>query len=725
LADLWSKGWGQPQPYTCSGGLPQHWSPVTGEPLSTTSPNDIWIGDNAWLLVALKHYRQVTNNSSYDELIQRLLDWHICLRNHTPDEGIYAGFTKDGDFIRDRRDFPPTKHPEGSIDAYGALGGMGNNAEQIRSSIKIWLTDTVWITRTPNVCFKRGILNEFDLPLDHVSWGYLALSNEYECILSYAESLHARTLALDDRHFIDTSPESPWQINPNGGCTATLSQEPYENHYTLKVTYSCPFDLLDNKWFRVYRSDIHPTVTDGFGYSFWIKGNEHGHILEAKIKNTTDETYGHSFTMTGTAWTNWKKINLPYYDLEHWWGGSNNNPLYTIQEFDFAVKNTNSPITTGELWIGSIWYRDQGVIPLPVDGFVDFESNAEKNSLWLQGTGHMATAYYVSGQTEKWKHYLDELTKVLQPAISGQGLGIPNKIGTDWDSQLPVPETEASAWYIIASQGLNPFAPRITGDTFNVGRGLSLTVASPGVLVNDWDGVSDTLTTTLVISPSHGNVILDPNGSFTYTPSSGYTGIDTFTYQVSNDLTQLGMAIVTLNIFDPITVTKQITQTNQWYDFQDVCTSLWFSDTGNVEVVTITLNYHYPSVKFDGLPRQYKITANSDVFTAQLSLCYEDSDLVAAGIPLTRQTDLRPYRYNGEDWLVVSPVVVNTDANRITATLVTDFSEWGIGTSQDHPTAVTLFSLKDVIHALPWVGILASIMVGANALVNRKKPFRE
>jgi VCBS repeat-containing protein len=54
------------------------------------------------------------------------------------------------------------------------------------------------------------------------------------------------------------------------------------------------------------------------------------------------------------------------------------------------------------------------------------------------------------------------------------------------------------------------------------------------VLANDTDADGNTLTAVKVSDPAHGTVTLNSDGSFTYTPSSGYTGTDSFTYQASD-----------------------------------------------------------------------------------------------------------------------------------------------------------------------------------------------
>lgn len=73
-------------------------------------------------------------------------------------------------------------------------------------------------------------------------------------------------------------------------------------------------------------------------------------------------------------------------------------------------------------------------------------------------------------------------------------------------------------------------APVAAGDSYSTVQGTSLVVPAPGVLANDSDADSPTITAALISGPSHGTLLLNTNGSFTYTPGSGFAGFDTFTY---------------------------------------------------------------------------------------------------------------------------------------------------------------------------------------------------
>ncbi|GAB5389127.1 MAG: hypothetical protein Alpg2KO_20950 [Alphaproteobacteria bacterium] len=73
------------------------------------------------------------------------------------------------------------------------------------------------------------------------------------------------------------------------------------------------------------------------------------------------------------------------------------------------------------------------------------------------------------------------------------------------------------------------------------------------VLANDTDIEGDDLSATLLGQPANGAAIISPGGSFVYTPNPGFTGVDSFTYQVSDgNSTDTGTVTVTvLAVNDP------------------------------------------------------------------------------------------------------------------------------------------------------------------------------
>jgi VCBS repeat-containing protein len=72
--------------------------------------------------------------------------------------------------------------------------------------------------------------------------------------------------------------------------------------------------------------------------------------------------------------------------------------------------------------------------------------------------------------------------------------------------------------------------------------------AGSGVLANDHDAQGDAMIASLFANAQHGTVVLNGDGSFTYTPNAGYTGMDSFLYWVNDGEMQSALAAVTLVI---------------------------------------------------------------------------------------------------------------------------------------------------------------------------------
>src|SRR5262249_49435750 len=69
-----------------------------------------------------------------------------------------------------------------------------------------------------------------------------------------------------------------------------------------------------------------------------------------------------------------------------------------------------------------------------------------------------------------------------------------------------------------------------------------------GVLGNDTDPDGDLLHALLVTGPAHGTVTLNPDGTFTYTPSPNFNGIDSFTYKANDGSLDSNVATVTITV---------------------------------------------------------------------------------------------------------------------------------------------------------------------------------
>jgi hypothetical protein len=78
-----------------------------------------------------------------------------------------------------------------------------------------------------------------------------------------------------------------------------------------------------------------------------------------------------------------------------------------------------------------------------------------------------------------------------------------------------------------------------------------LNVSAPGVLGNDADIDSASLQAQLVAGPANGVLLLNANGSFSYTPTSGYSGPDSFSYVATDSQATSGVAVVSFTVSPP------------------------------------------------------------------------------------------------------------------------------------------------------------------------------
>jgi gliding motility-associated-like protein len=98
------------------------------------------------------------------------------------------------------------------------------------------------------------------------------------------------------------------------------------------------------------------------------------------------------------------------------------------------------------------------------------------------------------------------------------------------DSGIPLPELCGQDTIIITIQPVND-PPTIVNDTVSVNPGSSVT---DNLLDNDSDIEETTLVAnpTPISGPSNGDIVINEDGSFTYTPDSGFVGTDTVVVEV-------------------------------------------------------------------------------------------------------------------------------------------------------------------------------------------------
>ncbi len=102
-----------------------------------------------------------------------------------------------------------------------------------------------------------------------------------------------------------------------------------------------------------------------------------------------------------------------------------------------------------------------------------------------------------------------------------------------------------------APEPLTNTPPVANDDSFTLDADTTFTSSAPGVLANDSDADGNSLSVSLLSTVSNGSLTLNDNGSFSYTPTPGFRGTDSFTYAAS-DGTATDNAAVTLTVNAPL-----------------------------------------------------------------------------------------------------------------------------------------------------------------------------
>ena len=90
--------------------------------------------------------------------------------------------------------------------------------------------------------------------------------------------------------------------------------------------------------------------------------------------------------------------------------------------------------------------------------------------------------------------------------------------------------------------------PVAMDDNYTMEAASIMIITAPGILTNDTDVEGNPLVPMLVTDVSNGNLSVNMNGSFTYTPDANFSGIDTFTYLVNDGKYNSNIANVTINV---------------------------------------------------------------------------------------------------------------------------------------------------------------------------------
>ncbi len=130
-----------------------------------------WMGDNAWLLIALNHYHELVGNQRYEHMVDTLEEWLRSLQEE--DGGLIGGYNEDGTQI--------PKVTEGIITAFNAVEGY----DDFHKNILNYLKNERWDT-TNKLLVASPETPAYNYALDLHPLGYGILSDFPEASLQQA-----------------------------------------------------------------------------------------------------------------------------------------------------------------------------------------------------------------------------------------------------------------------------------------------------------------------------------------------------------------------------------------------------------------------------------------------------------------------------------------------------------------------------------------------------------
>ena len=172
------------------------------------------------------------------------------------------------------------------------------------------------------------------------------------------------------------------------------------------------------------------------------------------------------------------------------------------------------------------------------------------------GSGGMQL--YVDGQlvdTDAYTGGLDDIssggTGNVEPIVIGASSansvpGTANPTDMHFDGRID--EVAMFGAQLTAEQIRELYGAALQNYTIYQDTTLNATAAG-GVLATDYDANDDPLTAVLVTGPSNAqSFTLNADGSFDYTPTAGFSGTDTFTYQANDGTGNSNVATVTITV---------------------------------------------------------------------------------------------------------------------------------------------------------------------------------
>jgi hypothetical protein len=225
------------------------------------------------------------------------------------------------------------------------------------------------------------------------------------------------------------------------------------------------------------------------------------------------------------------------------------NPGFSgLEEISYAIGDGNGGIDFGELLIQVL--DDQNRPPITTS---DVFTTPQDTALVVSAPGQLANDTDADGDPLTWLSYTPPANGVMTGLVADGTFTYTPDAGFSGLEEITYTVTDGNGAFASATMfievlpGPGGTQPLAVPDVFTTPEGTPLVVTAPGQLGNDTDLNGDPITWISYTLPAGGTMsgTID-DGSFTYTPNPGFSGVDDITYTVTDG--NGGIASTTMQI---------------------------------------------------------------------------------------------------------------------------------------------------------------------------------
>ena len=312
------------------------------------------------------------------------------------------------------------------------------------------------------------------------------------------------------------------------------------NNRSVKVDGNAYYNTFKTPQFVQFSGNYNWTVLSFSQWKSW---------LQSQLSVTGNEA--HSQVVTGGPSALF--LNVP------------SQPTGDPAQFDFRLK-ANSPAIDSGVFLTKTTSSGSGTSMTVADAKVFFDGFGITlgDEIQLEGQTQRARITGISGN-------MLTLNQVLSWS-SGQGVSLAYEGSS--------PDVGA----IEFTGPIGPVPPIATDDSTITA--VNNAVTTPNVLANDHDpNPGDTLSVQSYTQPAHGTVAPNGDGTFLYTPNSGYHGSDSFTYLLSDGTGRTDTGMVNITVTPPgVSFSENFTSPSALGNFTIVSGGTWAVSGGELQL---------------------------------------------------------------------------------------------------------------------------------------------